>query len=148
MNRDELTAAQVTVKTIEQVTGNVQQSSQVGAVRGYQPSRRMPQAGKGCQFKGNCYICQQVGHMAKNCLNQYCQLCGKWGHGMKMCKNPSGIKVGSGTASAAVPEETVIVQALIDGKEFETMLNTGAGVSVTDFTSLKRLDLHGKLIKE
>ena len=108
----------------------------------------MPQAGKGRQFKGNCYICQQVGHMAKNCLNQYCQLCGKWGHGMKMCKNPSGIKVGSGTASAAVSEETVIVQALIDGKVFETMLNTGAGVSVTDFTSLKRLGPHGKLIKE
>ena len=107
----------------------------------------MPQAGKGHQFKGNCYICQQVRHMAKNCFNQYCQLCGKWGHGMKMCKNPPGIKVVSGTTSAAVPEETVIVQALIHGKEFEAMLDTGAGVSVTDFTSLKRLGLQGKLIK-
>ena len=28
------------------------------------------------------------------------------------------------------------------------MLVTGAGVSVTDFTSLKRLGLQGKLIKE
>ena len=53
LNRDELTATQVTMKTTEQLTGNVQQSSQVGTVRGYQPSRRMPQTGKGCQFKGN-----------------------------------------------------------------------------------------------
>ena len=108
----------------------------------------MPQAGKGRQFEGNCYICQQVGHMAKNCLNQYCQLCGEWGHGMKMCKNQPGIKVVSGTTSATVPEETVIVQALIDGKEFEAMFDTGAGVSVTDFMSLKRLSLQGKLIKK
>ena len=103
----------MTVKIVEQVTGNVQQSSQVGAVRGYQPSRKIPRSGKGSQFKGNCYICQQVGHMAKNCLNQYCQLCGKWGHRMKIAKNPPGIKVVSGTTSVAVPEETVIVQALI-----------------------------------
>ena len=68
---------------------------------------------------------------------------------MKMCRNRPGIKVVNGTSSAAVPEETVIiVQALIDGNEFETMLDTGGGVSVTDFTSLKRLGLQGKLIKE
>ena len=66
----------------------------------------------------------------------------------EMCKNPPGIKLVSDTTSVAVPEETVIVQALIDGKEFEAMLDTGAGVSVTDFTSLKRLVLLGKLIKE
>ena len=33
-----------------------------------------------------------------------------------MCKNQTGIKVISGTTSAAVPEQTVTVQALIDGK--------------------------------
>ena len=67
---------------------------------------------------------------------------------MKMCKNRPGIKVVSGTTSADVPEGTAIVQALIDEKEFEAMLDTGAGVSVTDFTSLKRLGLQKKLIKE
>ena len=60
--------------------------------------------------------------MAKNCLNQYCQLCGKWGHGMKTCKNPPGIKVVSSTTSAAVPEETVIVQALIDERNVKQCL--------------------------
>ena len=34
LNRDKLTATQVTMKTMEQVTVNVQQSSQVGDVMG------------------------------------------------------------------------------------------------------------------
>ena len=33
----------------------------------------------------NCFICNKPNHIAAECNNQYCQRCGTWGHGMKMC---------------------------------------------------------------
>ena len=77
--------------------------------------------------------------MAAECNNQYCQRCGTWGHGMKMCDKDrnnrpakfSTIKEND-QGDASVPDGTVIVDIDIEGHNYEALVDSG--VSVTDMT--------------
>ena len=70
----------------------------------------------------NCFICNKPNHIATECNNQYCQRCGTWGHGMKMCnkdRNNRPAKLSTikenDQGDASVPDETVIVDIDIEG---------------------------------
>ena len=63
-----------------------------------------------------CYICNKPDHLAADCTNQHCQVCGVWGHGIRKCNNPSNTYgIGSISEKADRPDETVIVSVEIEG---------------------------------
>ena len=82
-----------------------------------------------------CYICDKPDHLAADCTNQYCQVCGVWGHGMQKCNKPSN-RYGTGSIIISDkgdgPDETIIVSVEIEELKWEAMLDSGAGISVTD----------------
>ena len=94
-----------------------------------------------------CFVCDTPGHFAADCRNQYCQRCGQWGHGIRSFQKPSVAKVDSTDPKEAysVPEETAVVDVLIEGKPREAMIGSGASPSVICIDTLRELDLQHKM---
>ena len=84
-----------------------------------------------------------------NYTNQYYQVRGVWGHGMRKCNKPSN-RFGIGTISEKGdgPDETVIVSVEIEGLKWEAMLDSRAGISVTDIETLTSLGLDQNITTE
>ena len=104
----------------------------------------------------NCFICNKPNHIAAECTNQYCQRCGTWGHGIRNCNKDRSYKnqqinsvineEGRETKNNT-PDETVIVDVKIEGHKFEALLDSGAGVSVTDIDTVRALGLEDKILR-
>ena len=94
-----------------------------------------------------CFVCDKPGHFAADCPNQYCQRCGQWGHGIRSCQRPSVAKFDPTDPKKAysVPEETTVVDVLIEGKPWEAMIDSGASLSVICTDTLRELDLQHKM---
>ena len=94
-----------------------------------------------------CFVGNKPGHFAADCRNQYCQHCGQWGHGIRSCQRPSVAKVDPTDPKEAysVPEETAVVDVLIEGKPWEAMIDSGASLSVICIGTLRELDLQHKM---
>ena len=92
-------------------------------------------------------MCDKPGHFAADCHNQHCQHCGQWGHGIRSCQRPSVAKVNPTDPKEAysVPEETAVVDVLIEGKPWEAMIDSGASLSVICIDSLRELNLQHRI---
>ena len=94
-------------------------------------------------------ICNNPDHLAANCTNRCCQVCGVSGHGMQKCNKPSNrYGIGSISEKGDGPGEMVIVSVETEGLKWKAMLDSGAGISVTDIEILTSLGLDQNITTE
>ena len=134
-----------TAKQPEEFIGGLARGFAYYSPRGRRPGRQ--RGGNASTIK--CHICNKPDHLAADCTNQYCQVCSVWGHGIRKCNKPSN-RYGTGSISEKGdgPDETVIVSVEIEGQKWEAMLDSGAGISVTDIETLTSLGLDQNITTE
>lgn len=98
--------------------------------------------GRSNYFK-NCFVCNEGGHISKECTNQYCQKCGKWGHGKNKCESRSVRAINAQIEGDG--EETVTINVSLDGKHSTASLDSCASLSVIDLKTVRELGVEEKL---
>ena len=136
-----------TAQQPEEFIGGLARGFAYYSPRGRRPGRQRGRGGNASTRK--CYICNKPDHLAADCTNQNFQVCGVWGHGMRKCNKPSDrYGIGSISEKGDEPDETVIVSVEIEGPKWEAMLDSGAGISVTDIETLTSLGLDQNITTE
>ena len=70
------------------------------------------------------FTCGKPGHEWDTCLERSCGNCGRKGHDTGTCRRR--------VTSEGIPERSVTIEVIVEGKPITTILDTGAKPSVMD----------------
>ena len=98
---------------------------------------------RGPSSRLGCFVCCSSRHFMAHCPEKHCPKCGKKGHELRACPDSGSRKIFTTSATVRTTRETSVVTPVsLDGKQTDTMLDTGADPSVEDRVTLQGLGIN------